>query len=77
LSTKQKRAPIASFASVKRAERVAARLTTKEPGRHFHVLQHPKARDAYAVGIMAAGALLVGYIPATGYKAGSQGVSPR
>jgi hypothetical protein len=77
MKTKQKRAPIASFASVKRAERVVARLTTKEPGRHFHVLRHPKARDAYAVGIMAAGLLLVGYVPQTGYKPGSTGVSPQ
>lgn len=60
---KRKHSPAAAFRSVKQASLCADKLSAKEPGRHFHVLDHPKERGKFAIGIMAGGVLLCGYVP--------------
>lgn len=62
MPAKKKPRPARSYATIRQAQRQINKLQPSNPGRVYHVLQHPKEVGRYAVGIMAGGVLLCGYV---------------
>ncbi len=64
IKPKQRDRSATPYDTFKEAQRECERLKAAEPGRYFGVVPHPhpRKRGKYAVGIFAAGVLLMGYV---------------